>query len=214
VITYTQTRDPHLAQEAHIVVSRMTHNSPLEAKVDVKADVSATNVSEAITKLINGVTQAPTELKLKKLELAQKKQDMDLELAQKTQDREIAAREAALRERETTQQIEQIDKQFQLEQERLRLELEEQRTAIEKDRLENEKVRLAIIEQQLELQKKMYEYALQLAENTVGMQQPNLDPQAKSMLTQALVGNILQLQEVNGLAPALPPASNTPDTAP
>jgi hypothetical protein len=115
----------------------MTKDSPWEAKIDV----SATNVAEAITNLIDGVTQAPTRQKLK-----------ELELAQQTQEKEIAAREAALREREKEQQIQQGDKQFELEQESRRLQLEKQRVALDKDRLENEKVRLAVIVQQLELQ--------------------------------------------------------------
>ena len=87
-----------------------------------------------------------------------------------------------------------------------RAEQEEQLAELEREKraIEIEKERLALLEQQLELQKKGIEYALEIAKKTVDLLQPNADDTTKGMLIQTILPNILQLQNGKGLTLALP----------
>jgi Tetratricopeptide repeat len=89
-----------------------------------------------------------------------------------------------------TQRAEHEQQMAVLEHERQRLALEQQR--------------VSILTQQLELQKKAVEYSLELAETAVNLLQPSLDPAARTMAVQAILPNILQLQQIAGLKIVLP----------
>ena len=93
--------------------------------------------------------------------------------------------------REAEQKAEQEQQLGLLEQEKQRLEIEGQR--------------LALLEQRLEVQKKGIEFALEIACKTVDVLHPNADAEARTMLIQTLLPNILQLQNGKGLELALPP---------
>jgi hypothetical protein len=74
----------------------------------------------------------------------------------------------------------------------------------EKKRLEIESQRLALLEQRLALQKKEIEYALEIASMIVDKLHPGADQATKAMEIQALLPNILQLQNGKGIELALP----------
>lgn len=71
--------------------------------------------------------------------------------------------------------------------------------AAEEQRLEIEERRLALLEKRLEVQKKEIEYALELAGKMVDTLYPNVGQEAKPILIQALLPNLLQLGNVKGL---------------
>ncbi len=89
-------------------------------------------------------------------------------------------------------------------------EQEQQMAALEREKqaLEIEKQRLALLQQQLDLQKQGIEYALEIAKKTVDLLHPNADDATKGMIMQALLPNILQLQNGKGLVLALPEPKN------
>src|SRR5881275_2019591 len=88
----------------------------------------------------------------------------------------------------------------------------------ERQALEIERQRLELLGQQLDLQKKGIEYALEIAKKTVDLLHPNADDATKGMAIQAILPNILQLQNGKGLILALPEpnkeALNTPSYRP
>jgi uncharacterized protein YjbI with pentapeptide repeats len=166
LIEYTQTNDIRFVEEAQLTITKIRHNSPLDASF--KIDLSASNIAEAITTTIDGVTQIKN--RLEKVELENKAKAQAIEHARQKSDQE--------------------NKSALLEQER-------QELAIERERLE-------ILEKRLEVQKKGIEYALEIANKTVSMLDPNADEQKKAMLIQSLLPTLLQLHNGKGLELILP----------
>ncbi len=176
LIEYTQTHNSRFAEEANVVVAKVTYNSPFN--MDWKVDLSAPSVAEALVTTIDGITQAPQRLKQKELENQAK-----------------------------TQEIQQAEQQAAHEQQMALLEREQRRLEIEKQRLE-------ILEKQLEVQKKGIEYALEIAGKVVDLLHPSADPATRAMEIQALLPNLVQLQNGKGLELALPLSHNEQSTAP
>src|SRR6266702_5021167 len=106
-----------------------------------------------------------------------------------------------------TQEIQQAEQQAAHEQQMALLEREQRRLEIEKQRLE-------ILEKQLEVQKKGIEYALEIAGKVVDLLHPSADPATRAMEIQALLPNLVQLQNGKGLELALPLSHNEQSTAP
>jgi len=100
----------------------------------------------------------------------------------------------------TKQQAEQEQQLALLEQERRRLEIEKQR--------------LEVLEHQLEVQKKGIEYALEIADKVVDLLHPSMDPATRAMEIQALLPNLVQLQNGKGLELALPASQSKQLTIP
>ena len=96
------------------------------------------------------------------------------------------------------QKIKEDEQNAEQGQQMSAIELEKQRLAIEEDRL-------ALVEHRLDIQKKGFEDALELASKTVDILRPNADPDARAMMIQSVLPSILQLQNVTGLELALPP---------
>jgi hypothetical protein len=83
------------------------------------------------------------------------------------------------------------------EEKRAQLELERQELIIERERLQ-------VLEMRLDVQKKGIEYALEIAAKTVTVLRPHADDETKTMLIQALLPTLLQLQNGKGLELILP----------
>jgi transcriptional regulator with XRE-family HTH domain len=115
LIEYTQTHNDRLAEEANIVVTRITYNSPMN--MDWKVDLSAPSVAEALITTIDGITQRQVRLEKAKLEIQAK----------------------ALEIKEDEQKSEHESQMALLEQEKQRLELEQRRLEVLEKRLEVQK---------------------------------------------------------------------------
>jgi len=161
LIEYTQTHNGRFAEEANVVITRVSYNSPFN--MDWKVDLSAPSVAEALVTTIDGITQRRERLEKAKLENQAK----------------------AVEIKETEQKAEQENQMALLEQEKQRLELERRR--------------LEVLEKQLEVQKKGIEYALEIAEKVVDTLHPGADPATRAMEIQALLPNLVQLQNGKGL---------------
>ena len=166
LIEYTQTHNGRFAEEANVVVTRVTYNSPMN--MDWKVDLSAPSVAEALVMTIDGITQTPKRLKQKELENQAKAQEIQ----------------------HAEQQLAQAQQMALLEQAQRRLQIEQQR--------------LEVLEKQLEVQKKGIEYALEIAGKVVDTLHPGADAATRAMEIQALLPNLVQLQNGKGLELALP----------
>ncbi len=79
----------------------------------------------------------------------------------------------------------------------------------EKAQLELEAQRLELLATQLEIEKKRIEYALEVANKVVDTLYPKIDEQARAIVLQSLLSNLLQLSNSKGLALVEPiPKSN------
>jgi hypothetical protein len=115
LIEYTQTHNGRFAEEAQIVITRISYNSPFN--MDWKIDLSAPSVAEALVTTIDGITQ-----KRERLEKAQ-----------------LENRAKSLEMKGAEQKIEQDNQIAALEQEKQRLELEQRRLEILEKQLEVQK---------------------------------------------------------------------------
>lgn len=166
LIEYTQTHNGRFAEEAQVVVTKITHNSPMN--MDWKVDLSAPSVAEALVTTIDGITQV--RQRLAKMELENQARALE---------------------------VKQAEQQANHEQQIAGLEQEQRRLEIEQHRLE-------VLEKRLDVQKKSIEYALEIAARVVDTLYPNADSATRSMEIQALLPNLIQLQNGKGLELTLP----------
>jgi len=115
LVEYTQTHNGHFAEEAQVVITRISYNSPFS--MNWKVDLSAPSVAEALVITIDGISQRQERLEKAKLENQAK----------------------ALEIKETEQKSEQENQMALLEQEKLRLELEQRRLEVLERQLEVQK---------------------------------------------------------------------------
>ena len=115
LIEYTQTHNGRFAEEADMVITKVTYNSPLN--MDLKVDLSAPSVADALVTTIDGITQAPKRLRQKELENQAKAQEIQHAEQQAVREQQMAI----------------------LEQEQRRLEIEKQRLEVLEKQLEVQK---------------------------------------------------------------------------
>lgn len=179
LIEYSQTRNGRFADEANLVISKVTQNSPIN--IDWKLDASpqglilalATGV-EAIAQIPRRIESATLDNRAKELTLKLKELEAQEDLTDKEQARQIAAQKA---------------------------ELERQATL-----LGIERQRLELIAKRLEIEKMRIDYVLEIAGNMVTILRPSADEETKVMLLQTLIPSLLQLGEGRGLELVLPVA--------
>ena len=101
LIEYTQTRNSRFTEEANLVISKITYNSPLS--IDMKIDASPQALIHAFAEGIDAIAHAPQRVERAKLdnqtiELEMKLKELDAKssLADKEQARQIAAEKAEL----------------------------------------------------------------------------------------------------------------------
>ncbi len=124
LIDYAQTRNTRSAQEANLIITKITQNSP----VDLRLDVGLASIGDAIRTAIDAVVLTPHRIKEAKL----KNRASESEAQQKER-----AAQAALADQEQARQ---------LAAERAALELERERLAVQRERLalEHERVKSAL----------------------------------------------------------------------
>ncbi len=124
LIDYAQTRNARFAQEANLILTKITQNSP----VDLRLDVGLASIGDAIRTAIDAVVLTPHRIKEAKL----KNRASESEAQQKER-----AAQAALADQEQARQ---------LAAERAALELERERLAVQRERLalEYERVQAAL----------------------------------------------------------------------
>lgn len=147
LVEYTQTYNSQFAEEANIVVTRMTYNSPMN--MDLKVDLSAPSVAQAMVTTLDGIVQMPTRLKQKELENQAK-----------------------------TQEIQNAEQQAAHEQQMALLAQEQRR--------------------------------LEIAGRVVDTLHPGADTATRAMEIQALLPNLVQLQNGQGLEVAFPALQGNP----
>lgn len=167
LIEYAQTHDVRFAEEAGLIITRITYNSPLDITLG-SPNFDPKNIADAVVTTIDGVMQR--KMRLEKAELENQAKAQEIKLAEQKAERE--------------QQMAALER--------------------EKQALEVEKQRLALLQQQLDLQKQGIEYAIEIAKKTVDLLYPDANDATKGMLIQAILPNILQLQNGKGLVLALP----------
>jgi len=175
LIEYTQTRNERFAEEANIVVTRISYNSPF--KMDWKVDISAPSVAEALVKSIDGITQ-----------------------------RHVRLEQAELANQREAQQIKRAEQQAGQDLQMAELEREKQQIEIEQRRLD-------LLEKQLDVQRKGIKYAMEMASTMVDLLHPGADPATRAMEIQALLPNLVQLQNGKGLEIAFPARPTETPTA-
>lgn len=170
LVEFTQTHAQQFSEEAGLVISKISYNSPLN--IDWKVDASMQGLVDALVTAVDGVAQTRQRYEKAELENREKEQQIN-------------------------QQALKADKEIQ------GMELEN-----EKATLEIEKQRLELLEKRLDVQKKGIEYALEIARKTVDVLHPNADSETRAMIIQTLLPNILQFQNGKGLELALPAPQN------
>jgi len=190
LIEYSQTRNIRFPEQARLIISKITQNSPVDIKFNVNADASAQGIVEALKLGIDAVSQAP--LRHKEIQLANQAKELELkiqelvaqsELDDKAQTRQINAQRAELENQKT-----------QLELERQRLEIDRQNVALQKERLE--------------YQIAARDFAFDTAGMMIEKLYPEADKSTKAILIRTLIPELLQLGNGKGLELALPVAED------
>ena len=181
LIEYTQTHNPRFDAESRLVITKLSYNSPFEAKLDIG--------SETIRAITAAIESLKT-LNLKEQEVALKNQQLALDNAIRAAhaQEELASNE---QKRGLERQTADLERQEKL------LDLEAKRLDLMARQLEYEEKRLVLLERR-------WEVAAQIATKTVEAQQPKLSSEVRSMAIASLQSDVLQLTEVNGLELTLP----------
>ena len=190
LVRYSQTYDPKLEEEAHLIIAKIRHNSP----ADIRMDISPQGVAEALTTAIDGIAHSRERYREAALhnaaleaEIRQKEQAAQAVIADQEQARHIAAGQAVL------------------EQQRAELEREKAVLDIQRQQIEIQKA-------QLDLEVQRVNQALELAGKMVDLLQPDLDRAGRAMLIQTLLPDVLQLGAIQGLQRLALPSSAKPST--
>jgi hypothetical protein len=172
---YTQTRNPRFSQEAPLIISKITHNSP--TWLDILP--SSERIAKALQILLDAILQAPLRIhttildnQAKKLQMELKEKEALSKLADKELDRQITAEKAELAKQK---ELLEIDRQM--------LEVEQQRFEYKTHRLD---------------------YALKTSRIIVDTLRPEADEEIKGLISQSLITNFFQLEEGDGLKQILP----------
>lgn len=115
LVEYTQTHNGRFAEEAQLVISNVSYNSPFN--MDGKVDLSAPSVAEALVTTIDGITQRRERLEKARLENQAQVQQI----------------------KEAEQKSEQESQMALLEREKQRLEIEQRRLEVLEKQLEVQK---------------------------------------------------------------------------
>lgn len=121
LLEYTQTRDGRFVREAGVTVGKLSHNSPL----NIDITLSASNVAEATTTMIDGIAQVRSRQALKELEIQAQVQALKRLEQQREHEQEQAVLE---REKQRlvleTQRLEIIEKQLEVQKKAVEYSLE------------------------------------------------------------------------------------------
>lgn len=187
LIAYTQAHNPRFPEEAHLIIEKLTHNSPLE----IKLNPGMKEIAEALKEGIDAVSQAHLRYDTAKLDNEAKR------LAN-----EAAALKTKLEEQESQAALKSRKQTRQIEIQRALLE-------IEKQQLELERQRVVLQTEILELEHQRVNLAFETASKIVERIASNENNTNKAMLIQSLIPQLLQLGSGKGLTLALPASQSS-----
>lgn len=190
LIEYTQTHNPQFSEEAHLIIERMAHNSPLELKLNP----GVKEIAEALKETIDAVSQAHIRYEGGRLENEAQRLANEATALKMKQD-ELAV-QSSLKDKEQARQIEAQQAELNrlkalLEIQKQQLEIEQQQVALQKAMLESEHHRVSL--------------AFETASRIVEQVAPNADATNRAMLIQSLLPQLLQLESGKGLKLAYRP---------
>lgn len=185
---YTISRDPELVRDANLIVTRLSHNSPLDVNLSAAKDVAEAMKTGVETVALIGAQR-------KQAQLENRGRELDLEI------KALEAEQAAARR----------DQDLELDRREREISLREKEVEIEQKRLDLERTRLELVQQRLEVAAHIMEAAAKL----VPMLYPDASDDARPMLAQKLVPSLLQLGELaaNGELTATTTSQGLPATA-
>lgn len=198
-IEYTQTHNMKFVEEANLVITRLAYNSPLAITF---APLDPKNIADALGVAIDNAVQA--RQRLIALRIANQEKAEQIQQAAKRAEQEYQAKQQELTI--AAQKAAQESQMAQIEQERLRLDLERQRLTFQ---IEPERQKLELEKQRVELATMRMNYAVETANQMIGMLQPNADQTTRAMLVQTLIPSLLQLDSSKGLNLSLPVPQNS-----
>lgn len=207
LIEYTQTHDVRFTEEAQIIVTQVSYNSPFGMNLNLP-NIDPKNFAEAITVGLDAFTQR--KLRKRKAELdneAQAIQNRNTE-ANAYQDFLAREQERNIALQKATQEIAQENAMGLLEQEKQQFEIEKQRAFLQ---IEFEKQQLDVKTQQVALQRAYLEleymdrnYAIERANKIIDRLSPGIDQAARTLIIPTLLPELLQIQNGKGIEFILP----------
>jgi len=190
LIEYTQTRNPRFSEEAHLVIERIAHNSPLELKLNP----GVKEIAEALKEAIDAVSQA--HVRYERGQLENEAQRLANEAAALKMKQDELAVQSSLKDKEQARQIE--TQQAELNRQKALLE-------IQKQQLEVEQQQVVLQRAMLESEHQRVSLAFETASRIVERVAPDADAANKAMLIQSLLPQLLQLESGKGLKLAYQP---------
>ncbi len=123
LIEYTQTHNARFAEDANVIVTQVTYNSPFN--MDWKIDLSAPSVAEALVKTIDGVSQRHSRLEQVMLENQVKAQEIKHAEQQAYDKQQMAVLEREKQRLEIEQhRLEILEKQLEIQKKGIEYALE------------------------------------------------------------------------------------------
>lgn len=197
VVTYTQTRDLRIAEEAPFVITDVSYGS-FDATINF-SNLDPKNIAEALhtgldTFLLAGerLKQARLDTETKAAQLQQEQKQAELDYQAKQQELATAAQKAA--QDEQLAQLELDRQKFELERQHLLSQIE-----YDRQRLEVERQRVALQRELAELERTRMTYAIEAANTMISMVAPDADQAARAMLVQSYLPSLLQFHAVPNL---------------
>jgi hypothetical protein len=200
LIRYCQTYDPSLEEEAHLVITKMRHNSPLEFDLGV-GPKSIAEAMEIATQLRQRVRQRALENTQLEQKIEHEAQQVQAALADMEQAHRLAAEKAQIDRLQAEQALRLEAEKAELAHQQALLDLRMQEVALTQAQVAAQRAALA-------LQGEMMNLALEFAGKMVDTMRPGCDPSTRGILIQTLLPQMLQLasgKEQLFMLPLAPP---------
>ena len=181
LIEYTQTHDVRFTEEAQIIVTQVSYNSPFGMNVNFP-NLDPKNIAEAIKEAVDTVTQAKQRLKQAELDtqtkavyLRQAEEKANQDFLARAQELDIALQKAT--QEHTMGLFEQEKQQFELEKQRTFLQIE-----LDKQKIDIQRQQVALQKEYLELEHVRTQYAIEGANIVINRMSPGIDQSVESQL--------------------------------
>lgn len=207
LLDYTQTRDTRFAQEAGLVVAKITHNSPANLNLSFNFEDAAKALETGIDAVLEAKARKQlAELRVKELEenIKQNRIKVEADFANREQDLELERKkaEADLASQEQINEQQRRMGEVEIASREQALELEKRRTMLELEAKELENDNMI-----LELKKKQLQYVddvIAIANKLVSIVCPEVDPNLRAIAAKNIMNNLFQLGDSKGLERVLP----------
>jgi len=203
LVEYTQTHDVRFTEEAQIIVTQVSYNSPFGMNVNLP-NLDLKNFAEAIKEGYDALAQR--KQRQRKIELDNEAQAIQNRKAEanayqdflaREQERNIALQKAI--QENAMGLLEQEKKQFEIEKQQAFLKIEYEKWIIDLARQ-----RVAWQKENLELEYMGKNYAIEAANKIIDRLSPGIDQAARTLVIPTLLSNLLQIQNGKGVEFILP----------